>query len=74
MKREGKLKLIYECRCDERLKTQAEESTLLAYTGLIEELEHLDFAHGDEIVVRKGRIPKSGAVYGSWQDWKVEGA
>jgi hypothetical protein len=32
---------IYECRCDERLKTNAEESTRLAYTGLLVELEHL---------------------------------
>ena len=28
-------------RCDERLKTKAEESTRLAYTGLLGELEHL---------------------------------
>ena len=28
-------------RCDERLKTQAEESTRVSYTGLVEELEHL---------------------------------
>ena len=27
--------------CDERLKTKAEESTCLSYTGLHEELEHL---------------------------------
>jgi hypothetical protein len=32
---------IYECRCDERLKTKDEESTRLEYTGLIGELEHL---------------------------------
>jgi hypothetical protein len=31
---------MYECRCDERLKSKAEESTRLAYTGLIVELEH----------------------------------
>jgi hypothetical protein len=30
-----------ECRCDERLKTKAEESTRLAYNGLHGELEHL---------------------------------
>ena len=36
-----KISLIYECRCDERLKTQSEESTRLVYTGLVEELEHL---------------------------------
>jgi len=32
---------MYECRDDERLKTKTEESTLLAYTGLLGELEHL---------------------------------
>ena len=36
-----KTKLIYECRCDERLKTKVEESTRLAYTGLLGELKHL---------------------------------
>ena len=40
MKRELKTRPIYDCRCDERLKTKAEESTHLAYTGLLEELEH----------------------------------
>jgi hypothetical protein len=32
---------IYECRCDERLKTKSEESIHLTYTGLLGELEHL---------------------------------
>ena len=32
---------IYECRYDERLKTKAEGSTRLAYTGLLGALEHL---------------------------------
>jgi hypothetical protein len=41
MKRETKTRPIYECRCDERLKTKTEESTRLTYTGLIGELEHL---------------------------------
>ena len=41
IKRELKTTRIYECRCDERLKTKAEESTHLTYTGLISELEHL---------------------------------
>ena len=40
-KRKLKTKLIYENRCDERLKTKAEESTRLPYTGLLGELEHL---------------------------------
>ncbi len=32
---------ICECRWDERLKTKAEKSTRLTYTGLLRELEHL---------------------------------
>jgi hypothetical protein len=39
--RELKTRPIYKCRCDERLKTKAEESTSLPYTGLFGELEHL---------------------------------
>ena len=41
MKRELKTRPIYECRCDERLKTKDEETTRLTYTGLLVELEHL---------------------------------
>jgi hypothetical protein len=33
--RELQTRPINECRCDERLKTKAEESTRLAYTGLL---------------------------------------
>jgi hypothetical protein len=33
--------MIYECRCDERLKTKAEGSTRLVYTGLVRGLDHL---------------------------------
>jgi hypothetical protein len=40
-KRQLKIRPIYECRYDERLKTKVEEFTLLTYTGLIEGLEHL---------------------------------
>ncbi len=32
---------MYKYRCDERLKTKNEESTLLGETGLVVELEHL---------------------------------
>jgi hypothetical protein len=32
---------MYDCRSDERLKPQDDESTCLAYTGLLEELEYL---------------------------------
>ena len=41
IKRELKTRPIYECRCDERLKTKSEESTSLTYTRLLVELEHL---------------------------------
>ena len=41
IKRELKTRPIYECRCDERLNPKAEESTRLAYTGLLGELKHL---------------------------------
>ncbi len=41
IKRDLKRRLIYEYRCDERLKTKNEESTCLAYAGLVVELEHL---------------------------------
>ncbi len=41
IKRDLKTRPIYECRCDERLKTKTEESTRLTYTGLLGELEHL---------------------------------
>jgi hypothetical protein len=39
--RELKTRPMYECQCDERLKSKGEESTCLAYTGLFGELEHL---------------------------------
>jgi len=32
---------MYECRCYERLQTKTKEFTLLTYTGLVVELEHL---------------------------------
>ncbi len=41
IKRELNRRLIYECQCDERLKSKAEGSTRLAYTGLRGGLEHL---------------------------------
>ena len=34
IKRELNRRLIYECRCDERLKVTGEGSTHLTYTGL----------------------------------------
>ena len=41
IKRELNRILIYECRCDARLKDKDEGSTRLTYTGLCGELEHL---------------------------------
>ncbi len=41
IKREPKIKSIYEYRCDERLQTKSKEFTRLPYTGLVLELEHL---------------------------------
>ena len=41
MKRKLIRRLIYECRCDERLKTRDEGSTRLVYTGLCGGLERL---------------------------------
>jgi hypothetical protein len=40
-------RLIYECRCDERLKTKSEGSTRLTYTGLHGGLEHLKIETSD---------------------------
>jgi hypothetical protein len=41
IKGELKIILIYECRCDERLRTTGEGSTRLTYTKLCGGLEHL---------------------------------
>jgi hypothetical protein len=41
IKRDLKIKPIYECRCDERLQTKTKRFTRLSYTGLVVELEHL---------------------------------
>ena len=40
---------IYECRCDKRLKTKAQKSTHLTYTGFLGELEHLKTRLIDEM-------------------------
>ena len=41
IKRDLKIRGIYECRCDERLQTKTKRFTRLPYTGLVLELEHL---------------------------------
>ena len=41
MKRELKIKPTYKCRCDGRLQTKTKRFTVLSYTGLVVELEHL---------------------------------
>jgi hypothetical protein len=51
-KRELKRILIYECRCNERLKVKSEGSRRLAYTGLIGGLEPLKI----ETRLRGGRF------------------
>jgi hypothetical protein len=38
-KRELNIRLIYECRCDERLKVNDEGSVPLTYTGLSQVVE-----------------------------------
>jgi hypothetical protein len=50
IKREPKIRGIYECRCDERLQTKTKKFTRLTYTGLVLELEHL------KISVISGRV------------------
>jgi hypothetical protein len=39
--RDLKISCVYECRCDERLQSKTKEFTILTYTGLVVELEHL---------------------------------
>ena len=57
---------IYECRYDERLKTKGEESTRLAYTGLVVELEHLKILKietrliDEKFVNVMGEVPRLG--------------
>ncbi len=60
-----KRRLIYECRCDERLKPKNEESTRLADTGLVVEQEHLKtktslkyekYVHGHGYQVIRGKV------------------
>ena len=41
IKQEPNIRLIYECRCDERLKAKSEGSTRLTYTGFHGGLDHL---------------------------------
>ena len=55
IKRELNRRLIYECRCDERLKDKAEESTRLAYTGLRGGLEHLIVTRSIDERLRDGK-------------------
>ena len=40
IKRESNRKLVYECRCDEKLKPKTDGSTRLGYIGLCGGLEH----------------------------------
>ena len=45
MKRDLKIRPMYECRYDERLKTKAKEFTRLTYTGLFGGLKHLKIVY-----------------------------
>ncbi len=42
MKREVNIRPIYECRCDERLNTKVEESTLLTHTWFVFEVVYYE--------------------------------
>ena len=53
IKRELKKRPIYECRCDERLKTKTEGSTRLGYTGFRGGLEDLEIPVRDEVNKRE---------------------
>jgi hypothetical protein len=57
-KREPKRILIYECRCNERLKAEVEGYIRLGYTGLIGGLEHLKIETRlrDRDVIRTARV------------------
>jgi hypothetical protein len=57
IKRELNIRLIYECRCDERLKAKAEGSTRLASTGeevVANEIDCL-LIHGNRKNKKKGQ-------------------
>jgi hypothetical protein len=49
IKRELQRRLIYEYRCDERLKTKNEETKHFGHTGLVVELEHKDEVNRQEV-------------------------
>jgi hypothetical protein len=55
----SKTRPIYECRCDERLKTKSEKSTRVTYTGLLGELEDLKIS----LRSRKGFLFSVSFVY-----------
>jgi hypothetical protein len=55
IKRELNKRLIYECWCDERLRSRVEGSTCLGYTGLHEGLEPLEV----ETKIINERFPSS---------------
>ena len=57
MKRHLKTRSIYECQCDERLKTKVEGYTRLTYTGLCGGLEHLKIERDE---VNRGGVCECG--------------
>jgi hypothetical protein len=52
IKRHPKKRLIYECRCDERLKSKTEKSTRLVYTTLT----NRDVEHEPQVVKISDRV------------------
>ena len=58
MKRELKIRGIYECRCDERLQSKTKEFTRLSYTGLARMVRLFSKKKGEK--TREGT--KSGVV------------
>jgi hypothetical protein len=83
IKREVKIKPTYECRCDGRLQTK--RFTLLSYTGLVVELEHLkDEVNKREVCECEGWVWDLDAIGGprlirrsaltmtkSWEVWET---
>ena len=55
---------MYECRCDERLKTKVGKSTHITYTGLLGDLEHLKTFDEDGVRthVSEESTPKTAAL------------
>jgi hypothetical protein len=61
--REVKTRPMYECRCDERLKTEDEKSTRLLYTGLTRtSLGGIGIVHGWVSKPELLKVQKNGQI------------